>query len=258
MKQLAQHIYDAAGERIKNVLIGNFIISWIIVNHQIIFYLLLSEDSRNSKLSYMAGLKFDFLTDLMLPLLITVAYIYLIPIINILLNSVKIKFIEPLIAKQNNNKEMIDLDSRLEVLDKRLDLKFRERDRDIETENEKLEAQQAINNKKAEELEIQEKISREKAKSLADEQEKEQSLANALALQENKIKRFEKRRQDILIERDAIKSSRIINELAEENGRLHKEIENLNNKLNTIRAKSKGEEIYSADFIDEVLRKGKK
>ncbi|WP_259417315.1 FKBP-type peptidyl-prolyl cis-trans isomerase [Pseudoalteromonas sp. SG43-4] len=141
MKNISAVVSDVVKERMKNTFLGNFIISWVLVNHALILYFIFSGDDANKKLNKLDLLELSILTDLVYPLLLVILYLYILPLINLALLSVKLRFIEPLLSKYKNGEQELLLDAKLEIEDKRLDLSFREKEREVNIEQKKSEWQ---------------------------------------------------------------------------------------------------------------------
>ncbi len=144
---------DVISERLKNAFLANFILSWIVVNHSIIFYLLISNDLPNEKLDYLDSLEFSWTTDIILPLTLVFSYVYILPLVNLTLMRVKLRYVEPLLATHRNNEQILHYDKKIELEDKRLDLTFREKEREHELEEKRTKEQ--IKRTKAAEKEAQ-------------------------------------------------------------------------------------------------------
>ena len=138
---MRQTLIEVVAERLKNAFISNFVISWLVVNHSIIFYLLLSEDGSNKKLEYINGLAFKWDTDVVYPLFLVFIYVYVIPLINLFLLKMKLKYIEPLLTKYRNDHQELYYDGKISIEDKRLDLAFREKEREIDLEERRTDKQ---------------------------------------------------------------------------------------------------------------------
>lgn len=133
---------DVISERLKNAFLANFVLSWIVVNNHTVMYILLSDDQPNIKLQYISNLKFSWQTDLLFPLLLVFAYIYLLPLINLALMKIKLKYIEPMLSAHRNDEQMFQYDKKIEIEDKRLELLFREKVREIELEEKRTKEQE--------------------------------------------------------------------------------------------------------------------
>lgn len=189
---------DVIKERLKNAFLINFIICWSVVNHNKILYLLLSDDKPSVKLDYINNLKFDFSSDILFPAMLVIAYIYIIPLINLALMWVKLKFIEPLLTDFQKSEKNLRIDGELAVEDKRLDLIFREKEREADLD-EKRTINQTTRTKAAE---LEAKYSDEKrdseAKALAHEKERLAELEKIMSIEEVN------ERQRILDDREAL------------------------------------------------------
>jgi hypothetical protein len=128
-------------ERLKNAFLANFILSWLVVNHSIVFYLFFSDDKPNDKLNYINELQFSWSTDVLLPLVLVLSYVYVLPLINLSLMKVKLKLIEPLLASHKNDEQELDYKTRIAMEDQRLDLVFREKEREIKLEENRTQEQ---------------------------------------------------------------------------------------------------------------------
>lgn len=80
---------SALKARFSDSFILSFAISWIIVNKQILLYFFFSEDTYNSKLATISGLKFLYSDHLIFPTLGAVIYIVVVPMFWVILLFVK-------------------------------------------------------------------------------------------------------------------------------------------------------------------------
>ena len=92
MKVLVSSISQAAANRLKTPVIGSFILSWMAINHKILFTLFLSDNKE--RLTFLNELKFEWLSDIVLPIIVTLIYIFLVPAVQWLIDVVKFKFID--------------------------------------------------------------------------------------------------------------------------------------------------------------------
>ncbi|UTZ31499.1 pentapeptide repeat-containing protein [Vibrio campbellii] len=79
--------------RLKNTSLITFITSWLIINYNVGFIVFSSSKNTDEKLMYLSSLKFEKYTDLIFPFLAVISYMYIIPLINLLLEKFKEKFI---------------------------------------------------------------------------------------------------------------------------------------------------------------------
>lgn len=167
-----QAVADVLKERLKNTFFINFIICWCIVNHSDVLYFIFSDDKANVKLEFLKSLSFNFLYDILLPFVLVLLYTFLLPLINLVLMKARLNLLEPMFADFQKKENSLHIDSKLEIEDKRLDLVFREKERDA-----KLDEQKTLNQTKrtkSAELEAQyaaEKLASE-SKALAIEKER--------------------------------------------------------------------------------------
>lgn len=138
---MKQALTDIVAERLKNAFLANFIFSWVVVNHSLLLYFIFSEDTPNKKLELLKKLEFDWATDLGYPLVLVFAYAYLLPLVNLGLMKLRLKYIEPLLADHRNTEQSFNYDRQIAIEDKRLDLVFREKEREIEIEEKRTEKQ---------------------------------------------------------------------------------------------------------------------
>jgi hypothetical protein len=80
MDKIIDSLRETLIERLKNPLISTFFIAWLFSNGKIIFNLL-TLDSK-SKLTFANSLSFDINSDILIPALATITYLYLIPLFN--------------------------------------------------------------------------------------------------------------------------------------------------------------------------------
>ncbi len=124
---MKQALFDIIAERLKNAFLANFVMSWILVNHSIFLYILISEDKSDIKLEFLNGLKFNVLSDFVYPLFLVFLYVYVLPLINLGLMRLKLKFVAPLLSKYKNDEQDLYYTEKISIEDKRLDLVFREK-----------------------------------------------------------------------------------------------------------------------------------
>ncbi|MEZ9448712.1 FKBP-type peptidyl-prolyl cis-trans isomerase [Vibrio splendidus] len=199
---MKQALTDVISERLKNAFLANFILSWCIVNHLVIFHLLLSEDSPNKKLEYIQDLTFSFTTDLLYPLILVFIYTYLLPLINLGLLKAKLRFIEPLLTNYKNDEQSFHYSSKIQIEDKRLDLSFREKERELELEERRTE-KQLLRTKAAEsEARSYEEKLRFEEKALAFERDKRSELEKVVTLENIAEKESLLKKREALLEHE--------------------------------------------------------
>jgi FKBP-type peptidyl-prolyl cis-trans isomerase len=132
---------DVVNERLRNAFLANFLLAWIFVNHSLVFYFVFSDDLPNEKLRKLDGLSFQWSSDLFYPLLLVLLYIYVMPIINLVLMKIRLKFVSPLLNSHRNAEKKLNYDSDLDVENKRLDLVMREKERELDIEERRTELQ---------------------------------------------------------------------------------------------------------------------
>jgi len=110
MKVLVSSISQAAANRLKTPITGSFILSWIAVNHKILFTLFLSDNKE--RITLLNGLKFEWISDIALPIIVTLIYIFLVPAIQWLIDVVKFRFID----KKRTESQHSQLTSKYESL----------------------------------------------------------------------------------------------------------------------------------------------
>lgn len=79
MKDIIKSFFDASRERIKNPLIGTFIISWIAINWRPIMILLFSEQKIENRIDYIIACYSSFQTYFLIPFLIALIYVIILP-----------------------------------------------------------------------------------------------------------------------------------------------------------------------------------
>lgn len=140
MKEFIKALFVNATERIKNPLIGTFLISWIVFNWKGILILLFSVNDIETKLTILAD-KYDNLGNLILyPLLAALGYIFLLPYINL--------GIDYLLYHSNNKQseriqknKLIAIDSQITIALKNIDLETKQQEyREVKMHNKTIDA----------------------------------------------------------------------------------------------------------------------
>ncbi len=83
MNDFLKDLQNTFMARVKNMLLLNFIIAWCIVNYKIVLRVVFEETDINTKISYLNFSEIGFVSGILLPLLFTVIYIYVIPFLNL-------------------------------------------------------------------------------------------------------------------------------------------------------------------------------
>ncbi len=79
MKDIIKSFFEASTERIKNPLIGTFIISWIAINWRPIMILLFSEQKVENRIEYIIIQYSTFQTYFIIPFVIALIYVIILP-----------------------------------------------------------------------------------------------------------------------------------------------------------------------------------
>ncbi|WP_179335334.1 hypothetical protein [Winogradskyella costae] len=79
MKDIIKSFLDASRERIKNPLIGTFIISWIAINWRPIMILLFSDQKVENRIDYIITHYSSFQTYFLVPFIIALIYVIILP-----------------------------------------------------------------------------------------------------------------------------------------------------------------------------------
>ncbi|MEI8594001.1 hypothetical protein [Photobacterium sp. Hal280] len=132
MKEFTSLFSDVLKDRLKNTLLVNFVFSWVFVNHSLVFYLIFSEDSRNTKLEKLDSLSFSFMTDLILPLLVVSIYVFILPLVNLFVSKAKFNFVDEKIVKQVEEENQFKLDQKVKTEGARVKLALLEKSSEVE------------------------------------------------------------------------------------------------------------------------------
>jgi hypothetical protein len=79
MKDIIKSFFEASQERIKNPLIGTFIISWIAINWRPIIILLFSKEKVENRIDYIVANYSTFQTYFLIPFVIALIYVIILP-----------------------------------------------------------------------------------------------------------------------------------------------------------------------------------
>ncbi|MFD1161829.1 hypothetical protein [Hwangdonia seohaensis] len=79
MKEILKSFFETSRERIKNPLIGTFLISWTAINWKPITVLLFSNQSIENKIDYIESCYSNFSTYFLIPFLIALIYVIILP-----------------------------------------------------------------------------------------------------------------------------------------------------------------------------------
>ena len=88
MPEFIKALFANANERIKNPLIGTFLMSWIVFNWKGILFLLFSTHNIESKLTIVSDKYYSLEIFIIYPLLVALAYIFILPYINFLIDLI--------------------------------------------------------------------------------------------------------------------------------------------------------------------------
>lgn len=103
MSSFLDHLQDIFIARVKNMLLLNFIIAWIIINYEVVMRFLWGDMSVDEKITYIKGLNLGIELNLFYPLLLTLVYIYVIPLLNLLIVIPYNKYVDRRIKDHKNN-----------------------------------------------------------------------------------------------------------------------------------------------------------
>jgi hypothetical protein len=81
MKEIINSILDSTKERLKNPLLGSFVISWVIFNWKPIFYMILSNESIENKIDFISECYSSMYFNFWFPLFFSIFYIVIFPYI---------------------------------------------------------------------------------------------------------------------------------------------------------------------------------
>lgn len=109
MNELVNQLKDLALERIKNTLVMSFIFAWSVIHYDIVLTLLFSSKNVEDKIQFIQIkiANFDIWTWLIYPLLVVLAYEFLIPMLNLFIQKCKYNLVDTHIS-EHKNKTLID------------------------------------------------------------------------------------------------------------------------------------------------------
>lgn len=79
MKEILKSFFEVSRDRIKNPLIGTFIISWIVINWRPIIILMFSTKPIENRINFIESLYSSFYTYFLIPFLIALIYVLILP-----------------------------------------------------------------------------------------------------------------------------------------------------------------------------------
>ncbi len=163
MSDLLSSFKEFLDSRVKNMLFMNFVLAWMIINYNIPMYLIFKNVDIEEKIKYIDNLHFSYWMHLVFPLLLSIVYIYFIPIINLLIVKLYDKYIHKLILEHEHKKKVNNFEHiRKEEEAKHNAITFVKTDMELKREKEKNNENERAN--KIEKDRIQRSIESNEAK----------------------------------------------------------------------------------------------
>ncbi len=159
MTNFFQDLKDLTLARVKNTLLLSFIISWSIINYSIVLKLIFSKVTIEDKIQYLNNAVFEWNKDLIFPILIVLAYEFLFPYLNLLITKIKDKTISKWIKEHKNNNMKDHYKGQIEVEKEKLNLKYIEKNIELELREKEQEIEQNILRTKEQQLEVMKRMS---------------------------------------------------------------------------------------------------
>lgn len=155
MNDFIKQLKDLALERVKNTLVMSFIFAWSALHYDIVLTLLFSSKNIEEKIQYIHEKTADFnpCSWILYPILIVIAYEFLIPMLNLFIQKWKYNLVDTRIS-EHKNKTLIDYyEDQKAVKEAKIKLDSLEKQQELDIKAKELDLQ-------AKELEILERKKR--------------------------------------------------------------------------------------------------
>lgn len=206
--------------RVKNMLFMNFLIAWMIINYNVPLYLIFKKVDIEEKIKFIDNLHFSYGTDLLFPLLLSIFYIYCIPIINLLIVKLYDEYIQKFILEHEHKKKINSFEhTRKEEEAKHNAITFVKTDMELQREVEKNNENQRANEIEKNKVSIINEFNISKQKEISLINEENQKREKEIELKEKELnyyKTLEKTNFENIISVNTMKLIKKLDELNKE------------------------------------------
>lgn len=179
--------------RVKNMLFMNFVLAWIIINYNISMYLIFKNVDIEEKIKYIDNLHFSYWMHLIFPLLLSGVYIYLIPIINLLIVKLYDKYIHKFILEHEHKKKVNNFEhTRKEEEAKHNAITFVKTDMELKREKEKNNENERANKIEQDRIQSIKESNEAKQKEIILVDEENRKLEKNIELKEKELDYYKK------------------------------------------------------------------
>lgn len=174
--------------RVKNMLFMNFVLAWMIINYNISMYLIFKNVDIEEKIKYIDNLHFSVWMHLIFPLLLSVVYIYFIPITNLLIVKLYDKFIHKFILEYEHKKKINSFErTRKEEEAKHNAVTFVKSDMELQREIKKNDEYERANKIEQNKIQSIKELNEAKQKEIILKDEENRNLEKNIELKEREL-----------------------------------------------------------------------
>lgn len=193
MSNLLSSFKEFLDSRVKNMLFMNFVLAWMIINYNIPMYLIFKNVDIEEKIKYIDNLHFSFGMHLFFPLLLSVVYIYLIPIINLLIVKLYDRYIHKFILEYEHKKKVNNFEhTRKEEEAKHNAITFVKTDMELKREKEKNNENERANKIEQDRIQSIKESNEAKQKEIILVDEENRKLEKNIELKEKELDYYKK------------------------------------------------------------------
>ena len=103
MSEFLKSFQDMFISRVKNMLVMNFIIAWCVVNYEVTLTVLFKTMPIDDKIKYIQDLSIGIMPLLLYPLILTIIYIYILPLVNLEVVRIYNRLVDAKIKSHQND-----------------------------------------------------------------------------------------------------------------------------------------------------------
>ncbi len=104
MTTFIKGIQEELMARVKNMLAINFVIAWLLVNYEVPLIMLFDERSISQKITFLDDFIFNLGTSVLIPLTIALLYIFIMPLLNLIITKIHDVLVHERVKKHENKK----------------------------------------------------------------------------------------------------------------------------------------------------------
>lgn len=191
MSNLFGNFKEFLDSRVKNMLFMNFLLAWMIINYKVPMYLIFKDIDIEEKIKYIDNLQFSWLTDLVFPLFLSIVYIYIIPIVNLVIVKLYDTYIHSFILEHAHKKKVKRYEhTKKEEEAKHNAITFVKTDMEFQREKEKNDEQERANQIEQDRLQSAKKSTDIKQKEIALVKQENEQREKDVELKERELQHY--------------------------------------------------------------------